>query len=462
MKFFADSANKSTTPVTPIAKRDLKGWLARQPKATQNWLKESGFRADSGQVTLLPGREGKLAGAVLGLGGKAELWSYAALPKALPKGRYQLDIDLDAESATLAALGWALGNYAYERYKSKRVAKSSTLVWPKGCDRREVTAVTTAMSLGRDLINTPAEDLGPGDIANQVRALGRKHKAKVSVVSGAALKRGYPAIHAVGKGASPTRGPRLCDLSWGRATHPKLTLVGKGVVFDSGGLDIKNATGMRLMKKDMGGAASMIGLASMIMDAKLPVRLRLIIPTVENAVSAEAYRPGDVLQTRKGMTVEVGNTDAEGRLILCDALTLATEDEPDLIIDFATLTGAARVALGTELPAMFCSDPHDADAVRDVIAQHAADPDPLWHMPLFDPYRRHLRSYIADIHNIDNVGLGGAITAALFLREFVGKTRWIHVDTMGWNSRAQAGRPEGGELLGVRTMFRMLRARFAR
>ncbi len=462
MKYFADSASKTTISITPVAKRDLKGWLDRQPKATRTWLKENGFKADGGEVALLPGAGGKIAGVVLGLGKKDELWSYAALPKALPKGRYRLDADLDAESATLAALGWALGSYAYERYKSKPVAKGSTLVWPKGCNRREATSLATAMFLGRDLINTPAEDLGPADIANQVRALGRKHKAKVSVVSGAALKRGYPAIFAVGKGATATRGPRLCDLTWGRASHPKLTLVGKGVVFDSGGLDIKNATGMRLMKKDMGGAASMIGLASMIMDAKLPVRLRLIIPTVENSVSGDSYRPGDVLQTRKGMTVEVGNTDAEGRLILCDALALAAEDEPDLIIDFATLTGAARVALGAELPAMFCSDDKDAEAVRDTIAQHAADPDPLWHMPLFDPYRRHLRSYIADIHNIDNVGLGGAITAALFLREFVGKSHWIHVDTMAWTSRAQAGRPEGGELLGVRTMFRMLRARFAR
>ena len=320
-----------------------------------------------------------------------------------------------------------------------------------------MTRLVEGACLARDLVNTPASDLGPAELCDTVRELAERHGAEYAELAGQELlDENYPTVHAVGRAAS--RAPRLADLRWGDPSHPRVTLVGKGVIFDSGGLDLKAAEGMKLMKKDMGGAATVIGLAHAIMDGKLPLRLRVLVPAVENAVSGDAFRPGDVLRTRKGLTVEVGNTDAEGRLILCDALAEADSEDPELIVDFATLTGAARVALGTELPALFCNDDTFADQI---LAAGIETQDALWRLPLHGHYRRHLDSPIADMNNIGG-RFGGAITAALFLQEFVSSGRaWAHIDTMAWNEASQPGRPIGGEAFGLRALYRALERRFA-
>jgi leucyl aminopeptidase len=326
------------------------------------------------------------------------------------------------------------------------------LVWPKGADRAAVTRAVEAIFLVRDLINTPASDMGPAELAEAAGALARKHGARESVVVGDALIKGnFPAVYGVGRASA--RAPRLIDLRWGGG-GPRVAVVGKGVCFDSGGLDLKSASNMKLMKKDMGGAAHALGLADMIMGAGLEVRLRVLVPAVENSVSGNALRPLDVLQTRKGATVEVGNTDAEGRLILCDALYEADRDEPDLLIDFATLTGAARVALGTDLPALFCRD----DGLAERLLRHAtAQQDPLWRLPLYAPYRKMLESQVADLNNAPDSPYAGAITAALFLAEFVRpKTAWAHLDLFAWNASAAPGRPIGGEAMGLRAAFALV------
>jgi leucyl aminopeptidase len=331
-------------------------------------------------------------------------------------------------------------------------------VWPAGIDRAAIRRAIAAVSLVRDLINTPAEDMGPPHLAEAAKSVAKAHKAKFSVIVGDdLLKKNYPAIHAVGRAAA--RPPRLIDMSWG-ASGPRLALVGKGVCFDSGGLDLKPASGMLLMKKDMGGAALMLALAQMIMDAGLKIRLRVLIPAVENAVGGNAYRPLDVIRTRKGITVEIGNTDAEGRVILCDALAEAQSgkagDKPDLILDAATLTGAARVALGPDLPALFCND----DDIAEALLRHGkAEDDPFWRMPLHKGYRRMLDSKVADINNVSDGSYAGAITAALYLQEFIDPgTRWAHIDTLAWNLRDRPGRPEGGEALGLRALFAFVSA----
>jgi leucyl aminopeptidase len=457
MTCFVARPNAHTVPVSAVTIEGYNAWLRRQPKLTQTWLKNLDFRPEAGKVALVPSRDGSLARVVLGLGRGPDLWAFAVLRERVPKGRYQYD-GLPPAQADAAALGWALASYRYVRYRSAPPeAHPPTLVWPAGCDRAGVQRTYDAIAMGRDLINAPPNDLGPAELAGAVEALASRHGGTYAVITGdALLAEGYPAIHAVGRAAS--RPPRLAELRWGDPRAPKLSLVGKGVCFDSGGLDLKNAAGMKLMKKDMGGAASVLALGHMIMDAGLPVRLRVLVPAVENAVSGDAFRPGDILRTRKGITVEVGNTDAEGRLILCDALTEAAREQPDLLVDFATLTGAARVALGTELPALFAND--------DVLADHALAAghrlqDPLWRMPLHRDYRRHLDSRIADINNISNVSQGGAITAALFLQEFVPEgQRWAHVDTMAWNGSARPGRPSGGEVFGVRAFYAAIRAMF--
>ncbi|MFO7565451.1 MAG: leucyl aminopeptidase family protein [Enhygromyxa sp.] len=463
MDNFALRANAKTTPIVALTSRAYKAWHKRQPKAAQAWLGAIDFKPDFGNVALMPAREGGIARVVLGLGSpssdpaKAPIWAYAALPGKLPKGRYELEGELEPREANDAALGWALATYHFGRYQNK--SKSfPTLVWPKAADRKAIARAREAIFLARDLVNTPAGDLGPAELADQSASVAARYGAELTVTIGEDLiTANYPAIYAVGKG-SP-REPRLVDMRWGSPEAPKLTLVGKGVVFDTGGLDLKNPSGMKLMKKDMGGAATILGLAQMVMDAELPVRLRVLIPAVENAISGTAFHPLDVLSTRKGITVEVGNTDAEGRLVLCDALADADDEDPDLIIDFATLTGAARIALGTELPALFCNDDQLAAAILE--AGTATD-DPLWRMPLFHSYRRHLDSKVADINNIASVSQGGAITAALFLNEFVSsKTSWAHVDTMAYNLAARPGRPAGGEAFGLRAMFAMLERRYA-
>ncbi len=442
-------------PIVSLAKAGLDRWLKGRPAAEAAWVTAAGFNAKPGSLCLVPGAGGALARVLAGIDPDDELWSYAGLPGRLPAGapggRYVLDGELSPEAATRAALGWALGSYAFTRYR-KSERRFATLAWPKGVDQGAVRRAMAATYLVRDLINTPAGDMGPAELAQAATELGKRHQAKVSVTTGAALlKKNYPAIHAVGRASA--RAPRLIDLRWG-TKGPRVTLVGKGVCFDSGGLDLKSAAGMKLMKKDMGGAAHVLGLASMIMDARLGLRLRVLVPAVENSVSGNAFRPLDVLATRKGLSVEVGNTDAEGRLVLCDALAEADREDPALIVDFATLTGAARVALGTDLPAMFCNDDGVAEAL---LAHGLAARDPIWRLPLHKPYRRLLDSRVADLNNIGSSPYGGAINAALFLAEFVRpETPWVHLDVMAWNLSSRPGRPEGGEAMGLRATYALI------
>jgi leucyl aminopeptidase len=386
------------------------------------------------------------------------LWALAALPDALPDGVYALDGVSDRNAATRLALGWALGCYAFTRYKPRKRG-FARLVWPQAADRARVEVLARAIGLARDLITTPAEDMGPEELAGAAEQMASRSGASFRVIAGDALLReNYPTIHAVGRAS--TRAPRLVDLTWGDARAPKLTLVGKGVCFDSGGLDLKPASGMRQMKKDMGGAATLMGLAQAVMEAKLPVRLRLLVPAVENSVSGNAFRPLDVIRTRKGITVEVGNTDAEGRLILCDALAEACSENPALILDMATLTGAARVALGPDLPALFCND---EGVAADILRAGTEEGDPFWQLPLWKPYREMLKSPVADINNVSESPFAGAITAALYLEEFVTPgVPWAHFDTYAWMQRSKPGRPEGGEALGLRALFAHVERRFGR
>jgi len=460
MDCFATRTDSKTVRLIPVTKDALKALVARGPKRHADWIAAAGFDAGPGKLLLLPGdgRRGSKAAdaALVGVADDRDIWSWGAAAGGLPDGRYVLDDGLAGETAERAALGWAMGSYAFSRYR-KAARGRRQLVWPRKIDRKTVEAVAGGVTLTRDLINTPASDMGPEELAAAARELARLHKAKVKVTVGDSLLRGnFPMIHAVGRASD--RAPRLIDLAWGRAKAPKVTLVGKGVCFDSGGLDLKPAQGMLLMKKDMGGGAQVLGLAAMIMATGLDVRLRVLIPAVENAVSGNAMRPLDILTSRKGLTVEVGNTDAEGRLVLADALVLAAEERPELILEFATLTGAARVALGTELPALFCNDDDLAEAI---LTHGTATVDPLWRMPLWQPYRRMLDTKAADLSSTGSAPFGGAITAALFLQQFVPEdVAWAHVDLMAWNRTSQPGRPEGGEAMGIRAAFDMLRKRY--
>lgn len=445
----------STLPITLVD--DLQAWLESQQPRVANWVKQVDFQAKPGDVCPIPGADGTIEQVLAGCQDREDPYQYAALPQRLPPGAYHFADTLTTAQANAAALGWSLGSYVFRRYgKSQTFA---TLRWPEAAEQERVQAIVDGVYLGRDLITTPANDMGPAQLAEAAVALADKHGAEVSLIVGDdLLAQNYPAVHAVGRAAGPDAAPRLIDLTWGQADHPKVTLVGKGVCFDSGGLDIKSAAGMLLMKKDMGGAATVLALAQMVMADRLPIRLRVLIPAVENSVSGNAMRPLDVLQTRKGLTVEVGNTDAEGRLILSDALAEADSEKPDLLIDFATLTGAARVALGTELPALYATDDEVADAILSAGLQAH---DPLWRMPLHTPYRRHLDSQVADIHNISKGSYGGSITAALFLKEFVTHTTaWVHIDTMAYNLDSRPGKPAGGEPIGARALAAMLRARY--
>ena len=379
----------------------------------------------------------------------------AGVARLLPAGDYRLAAA--ADDPTLTALAWALGQYQYDRYLPASARPPRRLCWPEGTDRATVLAHVAADTLTRDLINTPAEDMGPDALEAAARALAAEHGAEMTVTTGDdLLAAGFPAIHAVGRASDCP--PRLLDFSWGDPGHPRLTLVGKGVCFDSGGLNLKPAAGMRLMKKDMGGAAHVLGLAGIVMATRMPVRLRVLVPAVENSVSGNAYRPGDIVATRAGLTVEIGNTDAEGRMVLCDALSLACEEKPDLVIDMATLTGAARVALGPDLPALFAQP---ADLAREVARIGEAAHDPLWPMPLWAPYANDLKSPVADLNNIAGNAFAGAIYGGPFLDRFVpAGTDWMHVDVFSWNPRTRSGRPEGGAAQGLRAFSAFLRDRF--
>lgn len=429
----------------------------REAPATRAWAEAQGFTAKPGQVLLLPDANGKPARALAGLPEDPNLWAYAALAAALPPGDYALATT--PADATDAALGWALAGYRYERYRKPAAKALARLVWPKGADKARVVALYEAIALARDLINAPSNDMGPAELAAAAQSVAKRHKAKIRVITGdALLKANYPLVHMVGRAAAAHRAPRLIDITWGSPKAPKVTLVGKGVCFDSGGLDIKPSSGMLIMKKDMGGAAIMLGLAQALMALKLPIRLRLLIPAVENAISGDAFRPGDIVISRKGLTVEIGNTDAEGRLILADALAEADAEQPELLINAATLTGAARVALGPDLPALFSTDDALADAM---LAAGRATADPFWRLPLHAPYREYLDSKIADINNAGDTPFAGSITAALFLRDFVSHTKaWAHLDVYAWTARPKPGRPAGGEAMGLRALLRMLTQRY--
>ncbi len=457
LPFIADDPD--AIPVWTLRPDGVERWAAQQPPAFGQWAKAAGFKGEAGRILLLPGLDGALGGALLGLGkDEFETWPHAALT-GLPPGRYVLADRLDARAATRAALGFALGGYAFTRYREATPApEPRLLVAPELADLDQVRRALAAITLARDLINTPAADMGPAELAQAALEVAAAHGANASVIVGDdLLEQGYPMVHAVGRAS--VREPRLIDLVWGDPEAPKVTLVGKGVCFDSGGLDLKPSSAMLLMKKDMGGAATALALAQMIMDADLPVRLRVLIPAVENAVSGAAFRPGDVLTSRKGLTVEIGNTDAEGRLVLADALAEADEESPDLLLDFATLTGAARVALGPDLPALFTPD----DALADALALHgSAEADPVWRMPLWAPYGKLLESKVADLNNVSDGPFAGAVTAALFLQRFVTDTRaWAHFDLYAWNGRAAPGRPVGGEAMTIRALYALIAERYS-
>jgi leucyl aminopeptidase len=454
-----DSPAQGSVPIRPLRKSEFGRWLAEAPSTTRRWIETTRFEAEAGKHRLIPGSEGEIAEVILGLADEASPWDWAGLPTELPAGAFHIGPELARKDADAAALGFALGTYRFDRLRKSSEKEPARLAWPGTCDRRRVQSAVEATFLVRDLINAPASDMGPSELASAAEEIGRKYDGRTRViVGGDLLQQGYPSVHAVGRAAAADRAPRLVDIVFGDPAHPKVTLVGKGVCFDSGGLDIKPSSSMKLMKKDMGGGAQVLGLAAMIRDASLPVRLRVLIPAVENSVSGAALRPLDVVRSRSGITIEIGNTDAEGRVILSDALTEASSESPALLLDFATLTGAARVALGSDLPALFCNDEETA---KTFLEKAASEADPLWRMPLFKPYRKQIESKVADLTNSTDSPLAGAITAALFLQEFVGSgIPWAHVDLMAWNSSARPGRPEGGEAMGMRAAFALVEERF--
>ncbi|HTH17321.1 MAG TPA: leucyl aminopeptidase family protein [Magnetospirillum sp.] len=453
-------AAQAAVDLVPLKKSEFDSWAAGQAAHVRVWAQANNFTAEPGQLCLVPAIDGSLALALIGQGDEEDVWSFAAVATKLPPGTYRVAAPLATRTANWAALSWNLASYAFSRYKKRPERPWPKLVWPEAADRGWVDRTHEATCLVRDLINTPAADLGPAELASAAEGLAAQHGASVRVIVGEGLlSENYPAIHAVGRAAAAHRQPRLIDLVWGDDTAPRLTLVGKGVCFDSGGLDLKPSSSMKLMKKDMGGAAHVLGLAHMVMAAKLPVRLRVLIPAVENAVSGDAMRPLDVLATRKGVTVEVGNTDAEGRLVLADALWEASREKPELLIDMATLTGAARTALGVELPALFTNNDLLAS---DLARAGESEADPLWRLPLYKPYRRMLDSKVADLNNVSDGPYAGAITAALFLQEFVGPNiPWAHLDIMAWNPASRPGRPDGGEALALRALYAVITQRFS-
>jgi leucyl aminopeptidase len=432
-------------------------WLGEQPERIRTAVAAQRFTGKAGDHAVLPGEAATDWSAILSVKDRAALgpWCLATLAETLPEGCYRL-----AEgNSGAAALGWLTAHYQFNRYRKADGLHGPRVLLTNDVARIDATVrLAEAIALVRDLVNTPAADMGPPHLEQAAQDIARQFGADIEVTRGDDLESGYPMIYAVGKAAGRAFAPRLIELHWGRAEHPRVAIVGKGICFDSGGLDIKPSSGMRLMKKDMGGAAHALALARLVMGANLPVRLHLLIPAAENAIAGNAFRPGDILASRKGLTVEIGNTDAEGRLVLGDALTRAGEAQPELILDFATLTGAARVALGPDLPALFSDDEALA---TDLARAAAAVDDPLWRLPLWDGYAEMLKSDIADINNNGEGGFAGAITAALFLRRFVPEgIAWAHLDTFAWRPSAKAGRAKGGEALGLRAAYAMLQARY--
>jgi len=448
-------ANAPATPLVAVRADGLDAVLATLPAGAGGHARACGFSAEAGSHCLLPDGDGGLAAVLVGAGDAGDPWNLAGLPLLLPAGNSRLDPRGLGLDPLLAGLGWALGSYQFSRYRQPRRAPAR-LALPVDL-LGALQPVVEAVTLVRDLVNTPTEHMGPAELAEATSRLADRHGAQVRVIEGDdLLAQNFPAIHAVGRASH--RPPRLIELDWGDEGHPRLALVGKGVCFDTGGLDIKPADGMLRMKKDMGGAAHALALAGLVMAGGLPVRLKLLIPAVENAIGPDAYRPGEVIATRKGLSVEIGNTDAEGRVILSDALTYAAEWQPALLLDFATLTGAARIALGPDLPALFANDEALAG---DLLAAGLRQRDPLWRMPLHAPYAAFLDSPIADLNNAAASKHAGCITAALFLQRFVPEDLpWAHLDVYSWNDGARPGRPAGGEAQGLRAYHAMLQARF--
>jgi len=457
MVFSLIDDDAGAVPLTAISKGQLAQWRENAPARERDWAQASGFTAEAGKLALVPDASGKLGRVLAGVGEtEPAMWAVAGLSDALPEGSYRLDPLPADPDVSRVALGWALGTYRFTRYHAFPEPKAR-LVWPKGADRGYVERLASAVFLARDLATTPASDMGPEELADTAQKVAKARGAKCKITVGdKLLDKNYPTIHAVGRAS--TRAPRLVDIRWGDEDAPKVTLVGKGVCFDSGGLDLKPATGMLNMKKDMAGAGIMLALGQAIMQAGMKLRLRVLLPCVENSVAGNAFRPRDVIKTRKGLTVEIGNTDAEGRLILCDALAEASSEKPEMIIDAATLTGAARVALGPELPALFCNNDALATAL---LAAGEAEDDPMWRMPLYKPYRRLIDSKVADLNNVSEGPQGGAITAALYLNEFVDpEVPWAHLDVMAWNQRSRPGRPEGAEAQTLRAVYSHIAERF--
>jgi leucyl aminopeptidase len=442
-------AFEKAVPILATDTARLPKLLATLTPAERRWAESSGFDGSAHSFALIPDAKGNAARVLAGVRAADDPWALAALPLRLPRGRYELGKGPVSIAPENAAFAWDLGGYQFTRYK-KAKRKPADLQLDAGAKVREALDMAQAVRLVRDLVNTPAEDMGPEQLSDVAREQAELFGGEFDEwVGEELLAQNFPAIHAVGRAAA--RPPRLLEINWGNPRHPRIAIVGKGVCFDSGGLDIKTAEGMRLMKKDMGGAAHALALARLVMQRKLPVRLHCLVPTVENAISGNAFRPGDVVRTRKGLTIEVGNTDAEGRVILCDALAYAVENKPRTIIDFATLTGAARVALGPELPVLFCND--EKLAARLLSSADALD-DPMWRLPLWRNYRRFFDSDVADINNSGRGGFAGSIVAALFLDYFVpADVAWAHFDVFSWNDASRPGRPLGGEAQGLRAVL---------
>ncbi|MFL6805097.1 MAG: leucyl aminopeptidase family protein [Xanthobacteraceae bacterium] len=456
-RIFLPAGTGKTLPITFVNAASWSSAREALDARSRAFVDAAAFEPKPGRHILLPSAQGDLSGVLFAIESadnrNKNLFLPGALPELLPPGNYRFANA--AHDQRIAALAFALGAYRFTRYR-KQDEKGVKLELPKGVDGEDVTRMVDGVCLARDLINTPANDMGPAELEEAARGMADRHGAFFrSIVGDDLLKENFPLVHAVGRAA--VRAPRLLDLVWGDETHPKVTLVGKGVCFDTGGLDIKPESGMLIMKKDMGGAACTLALAHMIMDARLPVRLRVLIPAVENAISGSAFRPLDVYTSRKGITVEIGNTDAEGRLILADALALGDEEGPDLMVDMATLTGAARVALGPELPPFYTDDEALA---ADLAGRAAAENDPLWRMPLWRPYESLLDSKTADINNVSSGNQGGSITAALFLSRFVAQAKaWVHLDVYAWVPSAKSARPEGGECQAARAVYALIKAR---
>jgi len=448
-----------STPIQILDVPGFKEWQKAADIAAVAQAKTFGFMGYDTQLAYISNKDGTLKEVLFGTNLQRLPSHMRGLAPRLPEGAFEIKADMPPPVANIVALFWALGQYSFDQYKSKTNTRPRSLKWPENAGKRRVEELCASLFLARDLINTPPNDMGPDELETAALGLAKSYSAKATVIKGDdLLKKGFPAIHAVGKGAA--KAPRLIDMTWGKDDHPKVTLCGKGVCFDTGGLDIKSATNMLLMKKDMGGAAVTLGLARAIMALNLPVRLRVLIPAVENSVDGNAYRPSDVIQTRKGLSVEIGNTDAEGRVVLCDALALADEEKPDLLIDFATLTGAARTALGSDLGVLFCNNDELAGGL---LAGGMNSGDPLWRMPLWQPYREMLKSEVADINNMASGPEGGAITAALYLQSFIEHTQaWAHLDIYCWNPKQKPGRPKGAEAHALLAAFTYLEGRYGK